>query len=245
MSVSERKVQERAAREELILGHARGFLLRRGFQDWNMEQLAGAVNYAKGTLYLHFESKEDLGLAVATRALRERADLFERASRFTGSTRERIRAIGFACCEFACSHPDYFKVELMLKSASFWEKATETRRQAHQMEGARCFRLVHEIVKEGMRAGDLPYDRMTSESVTFALIAVTVGSHIMSLEPAMKLVAGIDDPIRTVRQNQDLMCDGLGWRPLLADWDYSATDARLRREIFPTATWCDPVTTAG
>jgi hypothetical protein len=32
---------------------------------------------------------------------------------------------------------------------------------------------------------------------------------------------------------------------LLADWDYSATDARLRREIFPTATWCDPVTTAG
>jgi hypothetical protein len=86
---------------------------------------------------------------------------------------------------------------------------------------------------------------MTSESVAFALIAVTVGSHIMSLEPAMKLVAGIDDPIRTVRQNQDLMCDGLGWRPLLADWDYSATDARLRREIFPTATWCDPVTTAG
>ena len=230
-------MQERAAREELILGHAREFLLRRGFQDWNMEQLASAVQYSKGTLYLHFESKEDLCLAVATRALKERADLFERASRFTGRTRERIRAIGYACCEFACTHPDYFKVELMLKSASFWEKATEQRRQAHQMQGARCFRLVHEVVRAGMTAGDLPSDRMTSEGVAFALISVTVGSHIMSLEPVMSLVAGIDDPIRTVRQNQDTMCDGLGWRPLLADWDYATTDERIRSEIFPEGAW--------
>jgi AcrR family transcriptional regulator len=237
MGVSERKSQERAAREELILGHARGFLLRRGFQDWNMDQLAAAVSYSKGTLYLHFESKEDLCLAVATRALKERADLFERASRFTGRTRERIRAIGFACCEFACTHPDYFKVEMMLKSVSFWEKSTENRRNGHQLEGARCFRLVHEIVKEGMRLGDLPHDRMSSEGVAFALISVTVGSHIMSLEPAMKLVAGIEDPIRTVRQNQDLMCDGLGWRPLLSEWNFAATDDRIRREIFPEGSW--------
>jgi hypothetical protein len=33
------------------------------------------------------------------------------------------------------------------------------------------------------------------------------------------------------------MCDGMGWRPLLKDWDYAATDLRIRNEIFPEATW--------
>jgi AcrR family transcriptional regulator len=227
MSVSERKVQERAAREELILGHARGFLLRRGFQDWNMEQLAGSVNYAKGTLYLHFESKEDLCLAVATRALRERADLFERASRFTGRTRERIRAIGFACCEFAYNYPEYFHIEMMLKSASFWEKASEERRQAHAFQGARTWRVVNHIVVQAMALGDLPSGRFTPEQATFALVSVTVGSHIMTQEPILRVQAGITDPMASVRTNQDLICDGLGWQPLLHDYDYASTDKNI------------------
>jgi hypothetical protein len=40
-----------------------------------------------------------------------------------------------------------------------------------------------------------------------------------------------------VRQNQDRMCDGWGWKPLLGEWDYAATDQRIRSEVFPEATW--------
>ncbi len=101
-----RKEREFIAREELILKHARRLLLEKGFQAWNMEQLAEAVEYSKGTLYQHFSSKEDLVLGVATQSLRQRADLFEQAATFQGRTRERCRAIGFACCEFAMAHPE-------------------------------------------------------------------------------------------------------------------------------------------
>ena len=90
-----RRAREFAAREELILREARKFLLERGFQGWNMDDLAKAVEYSKGTLYQHFESKEDLALAVCTGSLQQRSDLFEKASQFKGGTRERIRAI---CC---------------------------------------------------------------------------------------------------------------------------------------------------
>src|SRR5688572_11625128 len=101
MSVTQnRKERERAVREELILDHARQMLVRDGFQNFNLDKLAESIEYSKGTIYLHFESKEDLVLAVVTRTLKERADLFERASKFRGSTRERGRAIGFACCQF-------------------------------------------------------------------------------------------------------------------------------------------------
>ncbi len=237
MGVSERKARERSSREELILEQARLILLREGYQALNLDRLAEAVEYSKGTLYQHFESKEDIALAVATRALAERADLFEQAERFQGKTRERMRAVGFACCEFAMRHPDYFKVEMMLKGLSFWEKASAQRRSAHGQQAMRAFQVGRGIVQEALKQGDLPRSGLGSQQITFSLIAVTVGSHIMAAEPDLSALAGIRNPIATVRENQDLMCDGLGWKPLAGHWDYEATDRRIHAEIFPTSTW--------
>src|SRR5229473_2976171 len=92
--IQARKERERAAREELILDHAQRMLLKDGFQNLNLDELAEAVEYSKGTLYLHFKTKEDIALAVVTRVLKERADFFERAAQFKGRSRERVGAIG-------------------------------------------------------------------------------------------------------------------------------------------------------
>lgn len=240
MGVNERKARERECREEMILERARSMLVNEGFQALNLDRLAEAIEYSKGTLYQHFESKEDIALAVATRALRERADLFEQAGRFQGRTRERMRAVGFACCEFAARHPDYFKIEMMLKGISFWERASSRRREAHGVQALRAFRVGHAIVGDALRSGDLPAGSPTAEQITFSLIAMTVGSHIMAGEPDLARLAGIANPIEVVRQNQDLVCDGLGWRPLLHKWDYAATDRRIAAEVFPQSRWFPP-----
>jgi AcrR family transcriptional regulator len=232
-----RKDRERKAREELIVEHATRLLINQGFQGFSLDDLAKSIEYSKGTIYLHFESKEDLALAVATAALKERADLFERAVRFNGKSRERARAIGFACCHFMVAYPEFFSVEMMMKSQSFWEKASEARRQANSMQAGRTFRAMMEVVHAGFESGDLPRGRMPAEHIAIAMASVTVGSHIMSQVPEMRLLAGIDDSIRIVRQNQDLLLDGMKWTHLLADYDYEATDRRIRDEIFPEATW--------
>jgi AcrR family transcriptional regulator len=233
-----RKEREFLAREELILKHARRLLIEKGFQAWNMDQLAEAVEYSKGTLYQHFSSKEDIALAVTTDSLRHRADLFEKATRFQGLSRERCRAIGFACCEFAVAHPDYFHTDMLLKSASFAEKASAERQRAHAFQGMRCWRAINTIVIEAMTLGDLSREHYTPEQATFALVSVTVGSHIMSQEPNLQVFAGITDQLHSVRVNQDLICDGLGWKPLLHEHDYAATDRRILEQVFPTAaTW--------
>jgi AcrR family transcriptional regulator len=231
-----RKDRERAAREELILDHGQRLLLRDGYQNLNLDELAKAIEYSKGTIYQHFEAKEDLVLAIATRALRERGDLFERASQFTGKTRERIRAIGFACCEFAISHKDFFNIEMMLKSTSFWEKSSQERRRQHGVQAGRLFQIVTAIAIEAVRCGDLPPKTKVTD-VTLSLIAVTMGSHVAAMEPDLQMLFAIEDPLAVVRRNQDLICDGWGWKPLLCDWDYAATDRRIRAEIFPECTW--------
>ena len=235
--IQARKERERAAREELILDHAQRLLLRDGFQNLNLDTLAEAVEYSKGTLYLHFKTKEDLALAVATRALKERADFFERASKFEGRSRERVRAIGFACCHFAKAYPDYFSVELMLKSNSFWEKADEARQHLFGMQGGRCFRIVHRVVNEGLQSGDLPQGQMSSEQIVFAIASMAIGSHIMTRNTHAAMQAGIEDPLKALCQNVNVVLDGLDWKPLSHEWDYDTVDRRIKKEIFPEATW--------
>ena len=223
-------------REELILDHGQRLLLRDGYQNLNLDELAKAIEYSKGTIYLHFDTKEDLVLGIATRALKERTQLFERAAKFEGRTRERMRAIGFACCDFAANHRDYFNIEMMLKSASFWEKASAERRRLHGIQAGQTFQIVSGIVVDAIRAGDVPPDTRPAD-VTLSLIAITMGSHVAAMEPDIQMLCGIDDPLSVVRRHQDLICDGWGWKPLLNDWDYAATDRRINAEIFPEATW--------
>lgn len=231
-----RKERERAVREELILDHGQRLLLRDGYQNLNLDELAKAIEYSKGTIYLHFATKEDLVLGIATRALKERTQLFERAAKFEGRTRERMRAIGFACCDFAANHRDYFNIEMMLKSASFWEKASAERRRLHGIQAGQTFQIVSGIVVEAIRAGDVPPDTRPAD-VTLSLISITMGSHVAAMEPDIQMLCGIDDPLCVVRRHQDLVCDGWNWKPLLRDWDYAATDRRINAEIFPEATW--------
>jgi hypothetical protein len=40
-----------------------------------------------------------------------------------------------------------------------------------------------------------------------------------------------------VCQNLSLLWDGLGWKPLSNELDYGAVDARIKKELFPEATW--------
>ena len=86
--------------------------------------------------------------------------------------------------------------------------------------------------------GDLP-NSLTPGAVSFSLIAMTMGSHTMALEPEIQRLCTLADPLKATRINQDLVCDGLGWRPLLAEWDYAATDRRIRAEVFPEAVWLE------
>lgn len=68
-------------REEAILDAANELLAQRGFELMSMDDLAATVGIAKGSLYKHFESKEQLAAASMTRLLRRiEAQLAEHAT---------------------------------------------------------------------------------------------------------------------------------------------------------------------
>jgi len=63
-AVQSLKDRQREERERLILQAAEELFLERGFYETSIDDIAARVGIAKGTVYLHFPSKEELVLAL-------------------------------------------------------------------------------------------------------------------------------------------------------------------------------------
>jgi TetR/AcrR family fatty acid metabolism transcriptional regulator len=61
------KEKQRQERESLILQVAEEVLLEKGYTDTSIDEIAARVGIAKGTVYLHFPSKEDLVVTIFAR----------------------------------------------------------------------------------------------------------------------------------------------------------------------------------
>ncbi len=67
MGVSERREREKAKRRATIVDAAEQVFLRDGYDASTMDQVAAEAEISKGTVYLYFESKDDLRTAIAER----------------------------------------------------------------------------------------------------------------------------------------------------------------------------------
>ncbi|HLY29433.1 MAG TPA: TetR/AcrR family transcriptional regulator [Ktedonobacterales bacterium] len=61
------KERQRQEREQLILQAAEELLIENGYHETSIDQIATKVGVSKGTVYLHFQSKEELVMALFER----------------------------------------------------------------------------------------------------------------------------------------------------------------------------------
>lgn len=227
-----RKERERQAREELILSEAHRMILNAGYLGLNMDRLAEAVEYSKATLYNHFKTKEDLICAVAVRSMKVREELFTRAFRFTGNTRERCLAFGVADELFVRAHREHFEIEMLLHMTSLKEKTEETRlAELHRLEGS-CMNMFIRTVHEAIGAGDLPQTPFPPEKIAHILRCMALGFHLLLSREELESPQELKRQYQLKHYNSGLYLDGLGWKPLSSEWDYAESYARVVQELF-------------
>lgn len=83
----------RALWAELLLDIAQESLLTKGYRNTSMDEIAARAGVAKGTLYQHFPSKDDLIFAVLERHLGFSEQLIEQASEAVGGSRAKLEYI--------------------------------------------------------------------------------------------------------------------------------------------------------
>lgn len=89
-SLKERQRQERAA---LILQAAEAVLAEKGYHDTSMDEIASRVGIAKGTIYLHYASKDELVVDLFVRELATFRDTVEQIATEEAPARDRLAAI--------------------------------------------------------------------------------------------------------------------------------------------------------
>ncbi|MBE3561165.1 MAG: TetR/AcrR family transcriptional regulator [Ktedonobacteraceae bacterium] len=85
--------KQRREREMLILGAAEEVLLEKGYHETSMDEIAARVGVAKGTIYLHFPSKEDLVIAIFARDMERFSQAIEDAIRSQQTAREKLESL--------------------------------------------------------------------------------------------------------------------------------------------------------
>ncbi|QJW95711.1 TetR/AcrR family transcriptional regulator [Frigoriglobus tundricola] len=235
MKTRNRKEREFHQREGEFLDLARRMIAEGGLTGFNMDRLAEATEYSKGTVYQHFASKEDLIAALAVQSLGRRVAWFERAVQFSGTTRERMQALSAAEEIFVTLQPLHFRSEMLIKVDDFAHRASDERRaELERLEG-RCLGAIHGIVNEAARIGDLvlPAHRSAGDVVT-GFAALHIGTFmVINSFPQMLRAMAITDPLRVLRDQVSVHLDGLNWRPLSNAYDSAMTYRRVLREVFP------------
>lgn len=87
------KEKQRRERETLILQMAEAVLMEKGYYETSIDEIASRVGIAKGTVYLHFPSKEDLVVAILKRDIQHLLEKIDEAACAEATIHDKVEAI--------------------------------------------------------------------------------------------------------------------------------------------------------
>src|SRR5580658_2925293 len=221
------KQQEIDAREADLLGISRRLILQHGVQWLTMDRLAAATPYSKGTIYQHFTSREDILGALCIAMGELRLDMFQRASRFVGTTRERAIAAHKGHGLLFQLHRELWEAEQLISQTHLRARLSPGHRAALDAVNARCFDTYMGIAREGITAGELvPPSGLTPEQMLIGVIGQTRGLYgIWASDSPVQ--SWVNDSTELHFKLINALYDGYGWSPFFRDWDYSRTAERI------------------
>ncbi|MDH7453791.1 helix-turn-helix domain-containing protein [Luteimonas composti] len=235
MATTDRRQREFAQREALFLDTAQALIQRDGLLNLQMSRIAEECEYAIGTLYRHFSSKEDLLVALATRNCLDRVELFERAARWAGPTRDRIVALALADLIVLREQPEHFRLAQFVWTDVVWGAASEPVRSRALQACEPLAALIEGIAAEARGVGDLPAQlSVTDEGLTIGPWILCLGMHTLAQQQGL-LDPALGDPYRLLFRHLHYLLNGYGWQPLFDPGDDDALDRsieRLCRDVF-------------
>ncbi len=87
------KEKQREERRTLILQMAEEVLMEKGYYETSIDEIATRVGIAKGTVYLHFSSKEDLVVAILLRDLQHLLVEIDEVAATDATAHDKVEAI--------------------------------------------------------------------------------------------------------------------------------------------------------
>lgn len=108
----ERRQRERAEFREEVLAAAREIVLAEGFDALSMRKIADAIEYAPGTIYLYFKSRDEIAHELCSRGFSELLAALAPAVSIQDPVK-RLAEIGARYVRFGLEHPETYRLIFM------------------------------------------------------------------------------------------------------------------------------------
>jgi len=229
MTVTERKERQRAAREQLFLDKAAELIATDGILQLQMAPLAKACDYATGTLYQHFCSKEDLLVALAGRNSCHQLRFFQGIVALQINSREKMVAICVAENMNQQYNPSHARLEQYAFTEAVWQNASVTRRHAILANSKPLADLVSGIVQQAIDDAELPAHNCDAFALSVAPWSLCVGSNVLEqTEGLLEAFGGNKDPLQRYR-HLHMLLNGMQWQPLMDLCDRTVLAEQIKR----------------
>ena len=190
MAVAERRQREKEERRAAIIDAAEAVFRAKSVSAATMDDIAAAAELSKGTLYLYFDSKDELYLAVALRALAEVLEGFDVAFQQGGTGLERVARIARAYVAFATTNRDRFLATLSWLIAEYSVKSESERFSEYRRQSALMAKYAVDAIELGKQDGSIRADvdapRLASQlwgSTVGVLLAQANAQDLLRLVP--------------------------------------------------------------
>lgn len=162
MGMDERKKMEKEIRRNDIIEAAERVIFAKGFNNSSMDDVAKAAEFSKRTLYVYFNSKEQLYFAIMVKGYRLLIDKLDHAFQTgtSGNALERIRKMGMTFYAFNVEHPDYFKAIMEYENGEldFEYSTSDKDKEECYALGEKVFTFLVNAIKDGIEEGVIKRD---------------------------------------------------------------------------------------
>ncbi|TDB64081.1 TetR/AcrR family transcriptional regulator [Arundinibacter roseus] len=180
MGIVERKERDREEMRDLILEAARTLFLTKGYEKTSIRNIADAIEYSPGTIYLYYKDKNELLFALHEAAFRKMTLELSQVNDISDPF-ARLVEMGHRYIKYAVENPEMYDLMFVMKGPmqdlacrdEVWE------------DGLKAFSLLEYVITDCIKAGY--FKELDVETAALTIWSYMHGLVIIFLKDRMKM----------------------------------------------------------
>jgi len=185
---TKRKQREYEARRQDILSAAESLFSKNGFFKTSMAEIATVSQFAMGTVYRFFKSKEEIYISIVEDKVEELAGLLDDKVGLAKTASDKINAFIQVKLDYADRNRDFFRIYVSEWSGFEWTIKSAVGERVWKLYMAQVD-LVTDLIRQGIRRKE--FRKIDPKDAAFALHGMlnsTMYVGILQAKPSGSLV---------------------------------------------------------
>jgi AcrR family transcriptional regulator len=185
LSSEERRKKEKENRKNSILKAARKLFFERGFKSVTVDLIAAKAEVSKGSIYLYFDSKEEIYTQILISANIERHKEIENFARQEGTASELLLKYARVYVDFFLENNELFRILMTFMLHAENMNLTEEQNTQLIHTTNENIRTISEILQKGVDAGEFSdrIDIRQGQNAIWGLLNGIISLYIYSGAP--------------------------------------------------------------